>query len=52
MVADLEIAVLADDGEFLTLNKSAGIEVGRHGPALLQLMLYAQNETTKRELAV
>jgi len=52
MVADIEIAILADNGDFLTLNKSAGIEIGRHGNAMLQLMLYAANDTTKRELAV
>jgi hypothetical protein len=52
MVADIEIAILADNGDFLTLNKSAGIEVGRHGNAMLQLMLFAANDTTKRELAV
>lgn len=32
---ELEINVLANDGKFISLNKSAGIEIGKNGPATL-----------------
>lgn len=35
MITELEATVLADDGNFITINKSAGIEIGKNGKAQL-----------------
>ena len=52
MTAELEFNVLSNDGNFISINKSAGFEVGKQSKAQLQLMVYASNETVKNELAV
>lgn len=49
---DFEANILANDGSFISLNKTAGIEVGKKGPATIELMVYCANDTTPRELAV
>jgi hypothetical protein len=33
MTAELEITVIADNGEFISINKSAGFEIGKKSPA-------------------
>lgn len=52
VATDIEITVMANDGNFISLNRTAGIEIGKKSPATLALMVYCANETTPRELAV
>lgn len=35
VITELEVNLLADDGKFISLNSSAGIEIGKNGPASL-----------------
>jgi hypothetical protein len=52
LVTDLELTVYAADGNFITLNRTAGIEIGKKSPAGLKMMIFCANATTPRELAV
>lgn len=49
---DLEINVLTKNGDFISLDKTRGIVLGDKQPALISLMVYADNSTTKRDLAI
>jgi hypothetical protein len=49
---EIEFTVLADNGDFITVNKSAGIEIGKKSKAGLQLNVFCSNETVTKELAV
>lgn len=48
----LKFNLLASNDEFISINKSAGIEIGKNGKASLQLLIFCANETTPQELAV
>lgn len=49
---DLEFNILANDGNFISINKDSGFVLGQKGPADINLLVYCSNETTQRELAV
>jgi hypothetical protein len=48
----LKFNLLADNGDFLSINKSTGLEIGRKGNAVLQMLVFCANDTTPQELAV
>lgn len=46
------MSLLADDGNFISINKTTGFEIGKNGNASLVLQVFCANKTTKEELAV
>ncbi len=52
VIEDFEAYLIAEDGSFLTLNTTTGIEIGRYNQPKLRLQIFCQNATTERELAV
>jgi hypothetical protein len=52
VVLDLELVLGAKSGDFLTLDNKRGIIIGERENATVALMVYAENSTTKKELAI
>lgn len=52
VVEDFELYLDSEDGSFLTLNTTTGFEIGRYQQPRLRALIYAQNATTPRELAI
>lgn len=49
---DLEINLQTKNGDFLSIDKTRGFVLGEKQPATISLMVYADNSTTKRDLAL
>jgi hypothetical protein len=52
VVLDLELVLGAKSGDFLTLDKTRGMVIGERENATIAMMVYAENATTKKELAI
>lgn len=52
LVAELLVILDTKSGDFLTLSKTNGIEIGKTENVILSLILSCSNATTTKELAV